>query len=374
MYLQNSQGKKNFNQWDTGQTLTLVGVETCHEVHYCHYGDETALVCQVREDGGRRYVDVPNLLLQSAEDILAYLFCKDGEGTRTQYCERLTVTGRPKPEAYIYTETEVLSYSTLDQKLKDLEGEGLANALSDYLEKNPVETGATAEEAAQIAQNKTDIEQLIADKLDASELPKAVNEALAQAKASGVFQGEPGKDYTLTEADKQEIAELTAPLVDVPGGGGSGESYIAKLQTLASGTIPNGTAAGVTDTGLTIGDLRRYKYFVLYVSSKGQNVYWGLSWRSAWGCIGRYQHASLAFTYEWKDSNKTVLEMFVGYGTGYENGVGIHDNSSGYNPLLSKMPVLIKMGADSTPIYVQNGADLTVDATWEIKGCLEYES
>ena len=158
MYLQNSQGKKNFNQWDTGQTLTLVGVETCHEVHYCHYGDETALVCQVREDGGRRYVDVPNLLLQSAEDILAYIFCKDGEGTRTQYCERLTVTGRPKPEAYIYTETEVLSYSTLDQKLKDLEGEGLANALSDYLEKNPVETGATAEEAAQIAQNKTDID------------------------------------------------------------------------------------------------------------------------------------------------------------------------------------------------------------------------
>ena len=186
--------------------------------------------------------------------------------------------------------------------------------------------------------------------------------------------GADGKDYTLTEADKQEIAELTAPLVDVPGGGGSGESYIAKLQTLASGTIPNGTAAGVTDTGLTIGDLRRYKYFVLYVSSKGQNVYWGLSWRSAWGCIGRYQHASLAFTYEWKDSNKTVLEMFVGYGTGYENGVGIHDNSSGYNPLLSKMPVLITMGADSTPIYVQNGADLTVDATWEIKGCLEYES
>lgn len=38
-------------------------------------------------------------------------------------------------------------------------------------------------------------------------------------------KGDPGDDYVLTEADKQEIAELAAPLVDVPeGGGGSGFS------------------------------------------------------------------------------------------------------------------------------------------------------
>ena len=236
MYLQNSQGKKNFNQWDTGQTLTLVGVETCHEVHYCHYGDETALVCQVREENGRRCVDVPNIFLQSAEDILAYLFCRDGEGTRTQYCERLTVTGRPKPEDYIYTETEVLSYNMLDQRLKELEGDGLANAVADYLAEHPVEAGATAEEAAQIAKNREDIEKLTTDKLDASKLPEAVNEALAQAKASGVFQGEPGKDYTLTEADKQEIAEQAAQLVDVPT-----EDHINDLIHTALGVIENGT-------------------------------------------------------------------------------------------------------------------------------------
>ena len=236
MYLQNRQGKKNFNQWDTGQTLTLTGLETCHEVHFCHYGDETALVCPAKEDGGRRYVNVPNILLQNAEDILAYLFCRDGEGTRTQYCERLTVTGRPKPEDYIYTETEVLSYNMLDQRLKELEGEGLANAVADYLEKNPVEAGATAEEAAQIAKNREDIEKLTTDKLDVTKLSEAVNEALAQAKASGVFQGEPGKDYTLTEADKQEIAELTAEMVDVPT-----DDHINDLINTALGVIENGT-------------------------------------------------------------------------------------------------------------------------------------
>lgn len=117
--------------------------------------------------------------------------------------------------------------------------EDIANAVADYLEKNPIEAGATAEEAAQIQQNKTDIEQLTQDKLDASALPEAVNEALAQAQASGAFKGEqgepgpagpagadgqPGKDGKtpikgtdyFTEADKQEIAEAAAGLVEVP--------------------------------------------------------------------------------------------------------------------------------------------------------------
>jgi hypothetical protein len=64
---------------------------------------------------------------------------------------------------------------------------------------------------------------------------EAVNTALAQAKASGEFdgadgqpgekgdkgdKGDPGNDYVLTPADKSEIAELASELVEVPEGGG----------------------------------------------------------------------------------------------------------------------------------------------------------
>lgn len=38
--------------------------------------------------------------------------------------------------------------------------------------------------------------------------------------------GKDGKDYVLTSADKTEIAEMAAEMVDVPGGGGSGESVV----------------------------------------------------------------------------------------------------------------------------------------------------
>lgn len=64
-------------------------------------------------------------------------------------------------------------------------------------------------------------------KLDATELPTAINEALAQAKASGEFKGEPGqpgepgKDYVLTPEDLTEIAEQAAELVEVPEGDAS---------------------------------------------------------------------------------------------------------------------------------------------------------
>ena len=106
------------------------------------------------------------------------------------------------------------------------------------------------------------LSEAIEKKLDADKLPEAINTALAQAKESGEFDGEDGQDgkdgisvtvqsvlestesggnnvvtfsdgktltvkngkdgsdYALTEADKSEIAEIAAGLVDVPDSGG----------------------------------------------------------------------------------------------------------------------------------------------------------
>lgn len=84
-------------------------------------------------------------------------------------------------------------------------------------------------ETAQIQKNKESVEKLQEDKLDASELPKAVDDALAQAKESGEFNG---KDYVLTDADKDEIAEMAADLVEIPDSGGNVDHTIETVLSL----------------------------------------------------------------------------------------------------------------------------------------------
>lgn len=239
MNLRTETGQICFYQWDSGQQLTVVDGDDCRQVHFCRRGDTIALVCMIRQEGGKRVVDVPNILLQSSEPIMAYLFRSGENGTETKFAKSFPVIPRPRPADYVYTQTDVLSYGQLDARLNALEGEGLSKAVADYLTENPVEAGATAEEAAQIKQNKENIEKLTADKLDASRLPEAVNDALAQAKASGEFKGEKGEqgvqgepgaqgpagadgdtpvkgiDY-FTETDKREIAEQAAGMVETP--------------------------------------------------------------------------------------------------------------------------------------------------------------
>lgn len=76
-----------------------------------------------------------------------------------------------------------------------------------------------------------------------SELDTAVNTALAAAKASGEFDGEDGKDYVLTEADKAEIAVI----VEDNAKGEIIQSIVAELQTFpVFGYIDENNAITVT--------------------------------------------------------------------------------------------------------------------------------
>ena len=101
--------------------------------------------------------------------------------------------------------------------------EQIQAAVQDYLEKNPPQ-GVSDEHIRSVTED-----------------------LLAEAKASGEFDGEPGKDgdpgkdgkdYILTEADKQEIASM----VEVSGGGGNTvtDDHINSLIDAKLGVIENG--------------------------------------------------------------------------------------------------------------------------------------
>lgn len=121
MNLKIGRDRERLYQWDTGQILVVEDEGLCRQVHYCRLEDESALVCPIREEEGLRVADVPNILLQKAGAFRAYLYDLGEDGTETRFVKSFTVTARPKPEDYVYTETEVMQYQKLEERIRALE-------------------------------------------------------------------------------------------------------------------------------------------------------------------------------------------------------------------------------------------------------------
>lgn len=110
-----------FWQWDTGQKLVVEDDGMCNEVHFCNTLSTEAMVLSIKEQDGLRVVDVPNILLQQASMLMAYLYRYDTDGSETCCVYRFSVIPRPKPANYVYTETEVQNYSSLAARMDALE-------------------------------------------------------------------------------------------------------------------------------------------------------------------------------------------------------------------------------------------------------------
>lgn len=112
------QGTRNYlYQWDLNQKVIVVDNDSVNEVHFVNEGqNDNALIVEVKEDSKARYAEIPNILLQSGDNIIAYEHCEDnGEYTFRKYL--LEVIRRPKPADYVYTETEIKSYEALQADL-----------------------------------------------------------------------------------------------------------------------------------------------------------------------------------------------------------------------------------------------------------------
>lgn len=206
--------KDGLTQWDINRKMIVSVI--CDQVHFANRSTKKALVCEVYDIGDQRAVDVPNILLQNSEVLEVYAYVCNVDESYTKVSAMFPVTGRPKPEDYVYTETEVLNYKSLNDRIKQLEqdsasADDIAKAIEDYLTKNPPDV------AVDSVNGKTGSVELTAEDVGAisqDELQNAVDDALAQAKESGAFDGKDGDDYILTDADKTEIAEITASIID----------------------------------------------------------------------------------------------------------------------------------------------------------------
>ena len=133
-------------QWDINQRLQLKGVQAGTEVHFASDNDcsPNAERMVAYEESGNIFVDVPNKFFCLPGIVNVYLYLRDGEAGYTQTRWSFRVKHREKPSDYIYTETEVLNYTNLDERVKELEQngvseEGIAKAVEDYMSDHPVE-------------------------------------------------------------------------------------------------------------------------------------------------------------------------------------------------------------------------------------------
>lgn len=111
--------KRKLYQWDLDRKVKIIppeGVEV-DEVHFAHPNDKDALVVKIYSENNELVADVPNILLQEALYIDAYLV----GGDQTICRKILTVVQRPKPKDYVYTETEILRYESLEKRIAALE-------------------------------------------------------------------------------------------------------------------------------------------------------------------------------------------------------------------------------------------------------------
>lgn len=145
-------------QWDTGRLVEVSANqgETIDEIH-CYFADEVeSYRVEPRAEGGTTLAQIPNILLQENRAITVSVVTVTEDGRRTVESTTFHVFASAKPSNYVYTESEVLT-----------------------------------------------IERVIED-------------ALQKAKDSGEFKGDkgdPGENYTLTDADKVDIAVIALTLL-----------------------------------------------------------------------------------------------------------------------------------------------------------------
>lgn len=207
-------GRAELWQWDTGRTLAVDA--DCSQVHFSNKVFGRSIDVDVADGTAI----IPDVLLQTDNDLNVWAFVGTAENGYTKISKTFKVNRRNKPADYVFTPTEQTTLAELSGRLDRIEEsqdpDAIKNAVEDYLEQNPVEVPVKS------VNGKTGAVELKASDVGAisqEDLQNATNEALAQAKESGEFDGPPGDDYVLTDADRQEIAKIAAGLVEVPGSG-----------------------------------------------------------------------------------------------------------------------------------------------------------
>ena len=240
-------GRDELWQWDNGRTL-IVDTD-CSQVHFSNKVFGRSIDVNVANG----VAIIPDVLLQTDKDLNVWAFVGTAENGYTKISKTFKVNRRNKPADYVFTPPEQTSLEEIKEKIDYLESiqdpDAIKNAVDDYLEKNPVEA------PVQSINGQTGAVELTAKDVGAisqDNLRGAINEALAQAKASGEFDGPQGPEGAQgPKGDPGEIGPAGPTGATGPVGpiGETGDTGPAGPQGPKGDTGPKGPKGDKGDTG-----------------------------------------------------------------------------------------------------------------------------
>lgn len=129
-------GRNELWQWDTGRKLTVDA--ECSQVHFSNKVFGRSVDVDV-VDG---VAVIPDILLQSEKDFVAWAFVGTAENGYTKISKTFKVNRRNKPADYVFTPPDQNSIEEIKERLENLESiqdpDAIKNAVEDYLDNNPI--------------------------------------------------------------------------------------------------------------------------------------------------------------------------------------------------------------------------------------------
>lgn len=189
-------GEPRFYQWDTGRIL-LVESDDCDHVEFGQRGLDNALLADIHELDGLRIVAVPDVLLQVARTITAYLVSSD----MTYYEQNFPVIARPKPDDYVFTEDDIRRWDDVIAAVQDeytrMTNEDLLPALQEMYK-------------SELASAKTELEQTAAESETAAMAAQQAAKTAEDAATASAASAQESASHNAACAESAANAETSA--------------------------------------------------------------------------------------------------------------------------------------------------------------------
>ena len=109
-------------QWDVGQEvkISFPSMPATFQVHFGHKKAKEAYAVEAITQNGSATVQIPNILLQQSQDIIAWVYVSSGMCCETTHIINFDVEARPRPSDYAYKATDILNYATVVEKSQEI--------------------------------------------------------------------------------------------------------------------------------------------------------------------------------------------------------------------------------------------------------------